>query len=64
MTSIRQKMESCLELLVQESKSTGRKEEALSATDSDAFSVSQSELTSPNSVAALSWADGDGSLAH
>ncbi|KAG2136966.1 uncharacterized protein EDB93DRAFT_1253823 [Suillus bovinus] len=60
---VRTKMESLLELLVQDSKSTGR-EEASSAFDSD-LSLSQSELTSSNTLVP-SWTgeDGDHQLAE
>jgi len=54
-------MESQLELLVQDSRSTDNGD-ALSALNSDASSVSQSELASSNAVSAVSWADDDGAL--
>jgi len=58
MTSTRIKMESLLELLVQDSISTGP-EEASPAVDSES-SLSQSELTSPNTMVVPSWTSEDG----
>jgi hypothetical protein len=55
---VRIKMESLLELLVQDSISTGP-EEALPAVDSES-SLSQSELTSPNTMVVPSWTSEDG----
>lgn len=52
-------MESCLELLVQDSRSTDSAED-LPALNSDASSVSQPEIASLN-AGSLSWADDDGS---
>ncbi|KAG1745693.1 hypothetical protein EDB19DRAFT_1927133 [Suillus lakei] len=56
---VRKKMESLLELLVQDSRPTGH-EEASSAFDSGLLSLSQSELASPNTVVVPSWTDEDG----
>ncbi|KAG0697567.1 hypothetical protein DFH29DRAFT_1003625 [Suillus ampliporus] len=56
---VRKKMESLLESVVQDSRSTGH-EEASSAFDSEALSTTQSELASPNIVAIPSWTDEDG----
>ncbi|KAG2346496.1 beach-domain-containing protein [Suillus weaverae] len=62
---VRTKMESLLELLVQDPRTPGH-EGASSAFDSELLSLSQSELTSPNTVVVPSWTgeDGDHQLAE
>ncbi|KAG2033253.1 hypothetical protein BDR03DRAFT_935719 [Suillus americanus] len=62
---VRIKMESLLEMLVQNSRSASH-EEASSAFDSELLSLSQSELTSPNTVVVPFWTgeDGDHQLAE
>ncbi|KAG1898251.1 uncharacterized protein F5891DRAFT_1238965 [Suillus fuscotomentosus] len=62
---VRTKMESLLEMFVQDSRSTGH-EEASSAFDSELLSLSQSELASPNPVVVPSYTgeDGDHQLAE
>ncbi|KAG1810733.1 hypothetical protein EV424DRAFT_1422048 [Suillus variegatus] len=62
---VRTKMESLLEIFVQDSRSTGH-EEASSAFDSELLSLSQSELASPNTVVVPSYTgeDGDHQLAE
>ncbi|KAG2357108.1 hypothetical protein BDR07DRAFT_1421270 [Suillus spraguei] len=62
---IRTKMESYLEMLVQDSRSTGQ-EDPSSAFDSELLSLSQSELATPNTVVVPSWTgeDGDHQLAE
>ncbi|KAG2130962.1 uncharacterized protein EDB93DRAFT_1108252 [Suillus bovinus] len=62
---VRTKMESLLEMSVQDLRSTSH-EEALSAFDSELLSLSQSELASPNTVVVPSYTgeDGDHQLAE